>query len=266
MSSASETEYDAAFKQGVAAGKPFDFNESERLILVPQGCGVIDLEQFLGVPNRIRQSVILNDVPSFVAYVSKFKMDCTLLVCDMDKKTVRAYLDYHSQDMASWNTHQATLQVQTSPEWKVWTSMDRRSFTQVQFAEFLEDNLIDVVEPDGAVLLEASMHLEAKKTVKFISGANLANGAAQLVYEESIEGKGKGNIVVPTRLKLGIPVFMGSDPVHVEARLRYRITEEKLTFIYILDRPADVLEIAFKDVVRQIANSVEITPLSGSLA
>lgn len=260
-----QTEYEAAFAAGAASCHVFEKGGSAPLVVVPAGYELQNLETYLPAPKQIRQTVNLNDVRSFIGYVNRFKDNSAVFV-DMEKLKAVAVLDYHEPNYPAWGSHKATLTLKHSAEWQAWKNKDRQTFGQVQFAEFLEDNQIDIVEPDGATVLEAAMHLEAKKTVKFTSGTNLANGAAQLVYEEAIEGKGRGNIVIPTRFKLGIAIFEGGLPVQIDARLRYRIIDDKLTFTYILERPADLLRTAFNIVVQQIADETGIIPLAGSLA
>ena len=158
------------------------------------------------------------------------------------------------------------------------------------FAEFLEDNFLNIVEPDGATVLQAAAHLEAKKTVSFKSGVRLDNGAVQLSYEENVDGKGKGNLVnlsqftlgipveenvdgkgkgnlvILSQFTLGIPVFENGDPVAVEARLRYRIKDDALTFTYLLNNPQKVLDAAFDAVLTKVQAETGIAPYLGASA
>ena len=51
------------------------------------------------------------------------------------------------------------------------------------------------------------------------------------------------------RLNIGIPVFWNGDPYQIDARLRYRVREGKVTFWYELIRPDKVLEAATAGVI-----------------
>lgn len=81
---------------------------------------------------------------------------------------------------------------------------------QAEFAEFIERNLPDIVEPVGADMLEISRSLQAKKKVSFASGIRLANGQTELTYEEDIQGTAaKGKLQIPEIFKIGIKVIEG---------------------------------------------------------
>ncbi len=41
-----------------------------------------------------------------------------------------------------------------SPEWDTWQSKDGEKCNQMDFAEFVEDNAPDIVNPDAATILE----------------------------------------------------------------------------------------------------------------
>jgi uncharacterized protein YfdQ (DUF2303 family) len=235
-------------------------------LIVRQDHKLQSLEHLLPQPARIRSSAIFPDEASFCFYVTEWKTEWARLFADRHAGRVTAILDYH-EDAAtpSWCSHRATLQLRQSPEWQAWTSKENAWMEQVAFAEFLEDHLADIAEPAAADVLEAVRHLEAKKTVHFKSGVNLDNGTVQLQYDEAIEGKGRGNIVIPARFTLGIAPWESCSPYRVGVRLRYRITDDRLAFRYALDQARKVHEAAFGELLGRIEGETEIRPLIGSV-
>jgi uncharacterized protein YfdQ (DUF2303 family) len=62
------------------------------------------------------------------------------------------------------------------------------------------------------------------------------------------------------RFSIGIPVFWGGDAYQIDARLRYRVRDGKLTFWYELIRPDRTLEAATRTVIENIKTETG-TPL-----
>ena len=239
------------------------------LAMVPEGCEIEGLERYLPSPTRIRQYVTVATVDSFIGYLDKFAHPTGAIFANEPKSQIVAVLDYHGmagEAHASWCTHRLTLDLKKSREWHVWRGKHGLSLTQAQFADFLEDNNADIVHPEAASVLEAAMHLEATKTVKFRSALNLDNGATQFTYDEAVEGKGKGTIKVPSRFTIRIPIMAGQHPTDIEARLRYRISDEGgLTFTYKLANPDKLLEDQFEAICVNIAEETGIVPFMGTL-
>jgi hypothetical protein len=113
-----------------------------------------------------------------------------------------------------------------------------------------EDRIVDL-----SYLLPAP--LRTKAAVGFKSGINLQNGAVQLTYDESVEGKGKGQLTIPSEFVVGLAPFVHGAPYRVNARLRYRISDDKLTFAFALDRPHRVVESAFRLACVEIEEQLE---------
>jgi uncharacterized protein YfdQ (DUF2303 family) len=260
------TEYDAAFAQGMAAAAIHSDGTTTPFALLPAGFSTESLENFLDAPRRIRQAVTLADAESFNAYLNEFKTENTRIFADRRASTLTAVIDYHGgEDSPSWCSHRAVLILEKSPEWNAWLGKNGQQLSQTAFAEFLEDNVGDIAEPDNATILEAARSLEAKKTVHFKSGVNLDNGAVQFTYAEDVNGTtSKAAIKVPTRFVLGLSPYAGGQPIKVAARLRYRITNDVLTFTYLIERPHKILEFAFDAVLESVERAVQIMPLLGS--
>ncbi len=69
--------------------------------------------------------------------------------------------------------------------------------------------------------------------------------------------------MIPKTFTIGVAPFEGCQLYAVDARLRYRISEGRLTLGYQLDRPEDVLRTAFDDVLKQVQDATTRTALLG---
>jgi len=225
----------------IADGVPF--------ITLPEGYKALDLEHLLPRPVQKRGTFVAHDAASFVAYVNKHKTTGTIVTAQVDATSFKAVLDHHD-DEPGWGAHKVSYGCPKSPEWAIWTRNDNRQMTQSEFAQFLEENLPDIIDPSGADVLTVVQTLEANTKVKFSSAIRLDNGQRQLTYEEVIEGAAaKGTMKIPEIFTLAIPPFRGSDRYKVEARLRYRIPNGggQLSLWYELVRPEKVVEAVFQD-------------------
>ena len=211
----------------------------------------------------------LTDHKSFTTYVGHHgEQLATELWADRDRGTIVAVLNGHliETDGAGWGDHRATLTLTQTKAWKAWTSVSGRMMGQVEFAEFLEDHLIDVVDPTGAHLLEIAQSIEATKGVVMKSATRLDNGEVKVRYEEQVDAKAgqQGDLTIPSRIVLGIAPFEGLDPYRVEARLRYRLGNGQLSLAVLIDRPEDVLRSAFTAVTDEVAADLDLPILFGS--
>lgn len=238
-------------------------------IVIPDDHAIKSLEHTLEQPFRIRAKVELNDAASFIAYINKHKLEETALYGSMgDKPVFVGVIDDNAAGVAAWREHKATYACPLSHEWDTWNSSlhNGKAKTQVEFARFVEDNLLDIVEPSAAEVLAVSRTLEAKKAVSFSSGVRLDNGDVQFLYNEETKGTaGKGTIDVPERFTIAIPVFEGGDKYAIDARLRYRISDTgQLSMWYELERPHKVIEHATKEVWKAIAEGTSLTIINGN--
>lgn len=252
------------------AAEPHDLDAANpQGVTLPAGARheVLDLERFLPTPRRKHGAVTLNDGESFSRYVTKHvEAGATEMYADVTAQTMVALLNDHAGDGAGWGDHRATLTLRRTPQWEVWAGHNGTLLEQLAFAELVEDNLPDIVEPDGATLLELAQSFQAHTKVRFESARHLQGGDRQLVYTEDTTATAgtKGDITIPPTFTLGIAPFEVGEMYRVVARLRYRITDGRLRLGYRLDRPEDVLRSAFRDVVNEVQQRTGIDVLYGT--
>jgi len=234
-------------------------------VILPEGFILQTLEKYQTTPARKSGTTQLHDAESFIAVVRDQKNGSTRLFSTLNPPTFTAVFNHHADD-AGWGDHAAKYNAPLSPEWKAWTDADGRQSSQVELAQFIENNLVDVVEPDGATLLEICRTLEAKKKVNFASSIRLSDGSHQFTYEEDVQGSAqKGQLKVPEQFVIGIPVFENGEKWRVDVRLRFRISDGgKLTMWLELIRPHKVIEEAVKELREQITKGTELAILNGT--
>ncbi|OZE88060.1 hypothetical protein CH304_00375 [Rhodococcus sp. 15-649-1-2] len=211
-------------------------------------------ERYLDQPSRPRGGTTVRDVDSFATLILRgADVDDTILFADERANTVTAILNYYG-----WGDHRITLHLTTSPEWEHWKKLNNQLVTQVAFAEHIEDGLTAIVSPPAADLMELAQTFQAHREVQFESGQRLSSGDVKFRYhEETKAGAGqKGELEVPEKFDLRLPVYRGGAPFPITARLRYRISQNGLGLGYKLDRPDELLDAAFSEVTDQLKNEL----------
>jgi uncharacterized protein YfdQ (DUF2303 family) len=244
-------------------------------VAAPAGTTLHSLEKFQyphGIPpSRIVAAPRFQDSASFCSYVNTFKDSRTRVLADVETVTFLALLDYHGagalpDGIPEFVSHRASFPLKHSDQWKLWMGQNDKLIPQAEFAEFLEDNRADVVDPDSATLVEIARDLTAHTDVNFASKINVVNGSAVLKYDEQVTASVRqGQILIPEMFSIRIPVFYGEEPTVIKARLRFRIGDGKLKFQYKLYRPQEVRQLAFDEAVGDIAAAVGISVLQGTL-
>ena len=220
-------------------------------------------------PERVKASVTVLDPESFINYYALFSDPNSRVFADEVDLRVLAVLDYHEASDSyapRWGSHRLTLTLRHSAQWMTWIGQNNKQMTQQQFAEFLEQNSVDITDPAGGTLREIAEDLEATVDVEFASAQRQAGGKVNFKYTETTKTTVSGGktVTVPDNLSLAVPVFVGGPPVSMGTFLRYRIKEAKLIFFYTLFRPEEVIRTAFAGARQAIADGIGATIINGT--
>lgn len=218
-----------------AAHEPTRFDQNHAVMLVPDGYKVHDLRPNLPPAPWVEQVVSFDEADSFVDYVQHFRLPQTMVFFNAASASFRAVIDYHEHANARGRcAHVASFKAKFSLEALAWQEHSGKLLEQEEFARFLEKNLVDIVEPAAASMLEVALNLEVKKTATFSNAIRLDNGQRAFRYDETVRGGGTraGDLAIPEKFKLNIPIFEGGPAQLVDAHLRYRLTDGELRIGY----------------------------------
>lgn len=220
------------------------------------GIILADTDAYAEHPRRAKAKRTVTTAASFVAYLERHATDATEVYADTPNSTVVAVIDSHEgADLpAGWEGHKLTLSLEKTDAWLAWAKADGQWFDQITFAEFIEDRASDVKTPTSAELLELAQSFQAHRKVEFESSERMKDGQTNLQFKETVTAKAgqKGNIVIPDELLLVLKPYVGGPAYHVFARFRYRLNGAQLVLGVVLQRPQEILDAAFADVVTAI--------------
>ena len=244
--------------QEFADGRPYRITEA----------GAIEtVERLCFQPTFRRGDVGFYEALSFSRFVKRFRNNSTVIFADalgQSGPRFTAVLDYHpggpEQGTAQWDFFRAVLPLRHTPAWLVWSAANGKQMAQADFAQFLEDNIPDIAEPAGALLVEIARTLEANSAVAFQSHIRADNGSHRFGWVETVTGSAQtakdGKIDIPAEITLLLQPFEGSKQYQIKARLRYRLAGGKVTLGFDLVRMQDVLKEAFNDELLKIEGEV----------
>lgn len=208
-------------------------------------------------PRRERGTVTLKSIDSLLAVLKDHdRADLACVYADPDTLQIVAVLNDHRHDTPGWRDWRVQYRAELTPEAKRWLENNgaARAKDQTAFAEFLEDNIADIQEPDAQDLLTVATTIQATTGIEFKSGRRLQDGQVQLQYVENIDAKAGANgaLTIPKTFTLGLRLFKNGDGYKMTARLKYRLNGGSVKFWYELDRPERALEDAFDGYVQRL--------------
>lgn len=230
--------------------------------------GKISLEEGRGVPFRPRGTVKVFDAASFSAILDANQEAGEIAVYvnrDAKEPAIVGVLNGNGISGAGWGDFRVEIAFRPTPQWTKWKAIDGTMMPQTQFAEFIEDNLEDVVDPVAGQMLEIATYLQATRTVNFKSGLRLSSGLIQFINEQSEDAKvGSGKIDVPETITLALAPVFGLPPYRIPTRFRYRLSQDgKLTLGIKMQRVDDLIATIVQEMVHGVPASEGRVPVSG---
>lgn len=244
--------------------------DGSELLLTPAGYQYFDVTaknaRPVNLPKRIEQTVSLQNADALVEYLNRFKGDTSLLFGDVNANRVTAAIDYHGAAAPSLVSHRAILDLPHAEEWKIWSGISGKLMPQLEFARFVEENAPDIKAPDAASLLEAVRDLQARRTVNFVKAVRTASDNESFEYTDNTETRSsKGDLELPTKFLLNIPVYFGDPPTEVYAFLRWKLDEGQLNLGIKLHRLEHIRQAAFKLIMTQVSDHTGVLAVNGKI-
>jgi uncharacterized protein YfdQ (DUF2303 family) len=234
---------------------------------LPSRVEIIDLEAGMPTPSRKRGRVTVFDAASFNQVIAD-NADAGNIAIYFDrepnKPSVVAVLNGNGKGGPGWGDFRVEIEFRATPQWQKWRKHDGSLLPQVEFAEFIEENMEDIADPPGATMLEIASQLQLIRSVNFRSKVTLQSGAFAFTHDQDDKASvGAGSIEVPQTFTLGIAPIFGLASYKVPARFRYRIVEGKLRLGYKLQRVESMMGQIIEDVIGKIERGANVSVMDG---
>lgn len=247
-------------------------------------------------PIRVRGTARHTRLDSFIAHVNRFKnVDTAIFAVDQGgAPSVTAVFDYHGETAGgpgadpAFAQHRADYAFPLSEEWKAWHKADGVKMDMGEFAQFLEDHIVDVEQvgdyasindtvkqfvqtlggwaavASPSKLIELSRGLQIYENSVVQDVRKLSSGEAQIAFSsEHVDADGKP-LNIPSLFIINIPVFARSTVLdRVVVRLRYR-KAAGVTFWFELWRTDRVFDFAFDEALDRVRTETELPVFVGT--
>lgn len=242
------------------------------------------LEEFREWPERIEGTSVHHTLASLTAHAKRWKRghegSDSAAFCAIDgKPSITTIYDYHRNGEPAWRKHRARYEFPLSDAWKRWTQAHGRELRVADFAQLLEDRLCDVAEPSAApqgvvppgitlaspaALSGLAGGLQIRADVSVTEIRRRDNGTAQLMFNEEHRGADDKPLSLPNGFLLALPVFVGSAPFAVPARLRYRLQQGAVLWTVSLYQHEEALRRAVTESAEGFAAAAGVELFFGS--
>jgi uncharacterized protein YfdQ (DUF2303 family) len=232
------------------------------------------IDEYQLAPDRVTGQTRMDDLASLLNECSRYKNDAlSVYVHAVDPTRAPSIIAVFNDTVAgtpSFRDHRSTYVPQPSSEIRAWLAAGQRLISQEEFAELIEERLLDVKAPNPeernmaplleaatllklqvgnpAELLEVSRGLQVNVSSNVKGKPNLHNGAVSFAFEESAQP----TVTVPGAFLLDVPFFEGATKVLILARLRYKVEESKIKWRVLLHDVPRVYREAVDDLCRDI--------------
>ena len=230
----------------------------------------VDVERLNAQPAGKRGAIQVATPAALITYAERhLDHDTSTVWAEIDAGRITVVLNDHANGLdgtAGWGDHRVTMQLTRSPEWTAWTNLAGRQVSQTDLALFLEEHLVEVVDPDGSQLLEVTQTLHATSNVTFKSSQRLHDGTQQLVWEEDLQataGLGR-HTEIPTDLAVSLRPWLGVPPVKVAGKFRFRIDRGELRLAVDLLNLEEHSRTAVEDALVRIGSSLGVDAIEGT--
>lgn len=279
-----QTDIQAAITAGQAMGKPFNV-EGVEAVLIPEGSQLKTLEhlQELDHPRRIKRTITTRSADQFVSYFNRYANYDSTVYVDVDDAQFTGEIDHHGE-LATHNDHKVVYTCPETDEWKRWKRLSNEWLSQELFAEFLQDQHLQIYKPtgaefqpeemdvvfdnlpDGARMLEIAKTLQVTSNSSITSGKNMHNGSMKFEYNDDVDGRAgaKGEFEIPTYFVIGVELFKDGKGYLMLCRLKYEKRGSEIKLRYELVRPHKTHERAVRDVIERIRDG-KVDTESGEL-
>ena len=273
------------------------------VMAVPNGTSLQSIKRFVdefaAKPDRRKGTDTVQDLESLVEWTNRHKDAGTVLFCDTTREAPRllSIVDYHlavedgkeggltGDATARFGAFRAHYEFPLSEHWKAWREVDGEQMDQSDFAEFLENRVLDLIAPDIGTdgdgnevkklpqqvaellarlggrcalpqdIITLSRSLDITANSRTATRVDVQTGEGALMFEETHVGADKQKVAVPKLFMICIPLFDKS-PFHyrIPVRIRYRLNGG-IKWTFTMFGADDVIDAAIKEAAEHVKTS-----------
>lgn len=243
---------------GLPASVPVGWDRKEQRLVSLRS----EVEAWRLRPEHRTGTAKMQTLSAFIKLVNRHKGNNSAIFADMDWKApaFTAVVDYHhdgesdEKHLPQYLRHRIVYPFPLSDEWKKWIEMNGEPMDQGAFAAFIEDRIAEIAAPtdtekdeletlfktaiaDPFEVITLSRGLKVAVDATVGKTVTLQSGETEMMFEEVHRDGGGQKLVIPGLFMIGLPVFFRGEKQRLPVRLRYRVANGKVIWLYQLWRP-----------------------------
>lgn len=266
-------------------------SSSCNVMAVPDGLKLHDLKPYLDKyllqPERKRGTAAITTLDSFMLHVRRNTVTgSTVVFCDDRDETQPSLIAVYNYNGAAgapaeFGDHRAAYNFPLSDEWKAWRDIaNGKELDQGELAEFFEERLVDVVDPEEATKQSETIRRLAGLEVrlvgagalqtlakglsltvesKIVNSVDISSSERAIIFEETHNAKVK----VPQAFAIGLRVFVGGERYPLAIRIRYRIVGGKIKWSLLPLCADDVFRMAVDGALSKVETFCSVPVFHG---
>lgn len=229
------------------------------------------LDEYRLLPDRKKGVATITQLDAFIEYVLRHKTEQSIVFLDDTNPnaiSLRAVFNPHGAagEVTGFGDFGCAYPFPLSDEWKTWSDIEE-DMPQAAFAAFLEEHIVDVLDPSAAgdkaktlaetlgiklagvsTLMELSRGLSLNIGLRSEIRLDRTTGERRIVFHEEQKDDNGHPMKVPGGFVIAIPVFRLGSLYQLSVRLRYHLDDKKLPLWNLSLQGAErVLEHAIKE-------------------
>ena len=260
------------------------------LLIAPGSMSVAHVKRFIDdertTPETLKGSTTLHNCQSFIDFVNRYKDDTSAIFYNQDKQKVTCIFDCATKNNTSFEQHKADYAFPFSDELKEWKEHNGDVMTQIDFAFFIEKNVLDLADPDKTAESEAlkeirlrigghfaavskmvelsrgiSIHSDERATVKY--DPNTGESTVDFSSEHT-DATGE-KVKVPNMFLIVIPILKGGKSYQLPCRLRHRLKNGQIIWWYEVIDLDKAIAAAIDEELNKIKEDIALPVFYGDL-
>jgi hypothetical protein len=163
---------------------------------------------------------------------------------------VIAIPDYDAESFHREEAPRACLTVVQSPDWQLWTKVDRQWMSQDDFVFLIEDQIDRILQPPASRLMEMLRDVSATEN-KAVRKVLALDGSTRLVHAEVAKIEGN-DVALPQYLTINLRACSETEPAAVRARLSVKVNDGQVSFRVALQG----LDVLLDDAIEVISSAL----------
>lgn len=239
------------------------------------------LDEYLTRPERKRGVARLTTVQSLIDITNRFKDGNSAIFVKFGVEgqgesltTVFDYNEATPEGSPRFGEHMAVYDFPKTEKWKTWLGMSKEKISQIEFANFIEENILDLLAPPSAEdkseaaeniravskklglaiagpekLLELARGLSIFEGAKATNVVNTSSGEIQIEFTTEHRDASGQRFSPPGLFLIGVQIFEDGPAYRIPVRLRYRLQNGQIAWIYEILNAQQYVRDAITDTV-----------------